>query len=117
MSTSESRIGTSLPKTERSMRIVLFVPATHGFGAPFDSFEYATRIDSTPPRDSDAWFTLGQALRAQSRTAEAGAAYEGALEIQPRDYEAWAALAAVRGALDQVDEETAAYEQARWRSA
>ena len=34
--------------------IVLFVPATHGFGAPFDSFEYATRIDSTPPRDSDA---------------------------------------------------------------
>ncbi|KAL1510698.1 hypothetical protein AB1Y20_006993 [Prymnesium parvum] len=64
------------------------------------------------PRDSDAHFALGVALRAQSRHDEAAAAYEAALAIQPRDFEAWVNLAAVRGALSQVEAETNAYQRA-----
>jgi len=64
------------------------------------------------PRDSDAHYALGVALRSQGRAEEAAGSYERALAIQPKDYEAWASLGAVRGSLDDAAAEAAAYEKA-----
>ena len=64
------------------------------------------------PRDSDAYFSLGMALRGQAREREAAAVYEDGLTIQPNDPEGWLALAAARGAMGEYAAEGAAYEKA-----
>jgi len=64
------------------------------------------------PKDADAHFGLGVALRSQGRDAEAVDAYEAALRISPTDFESWANLAAALGSLGQYDDETAAYRRA-----
>lgn len=57
------------------------------------------------PRDSDARFALGVALRAQGRTEDAVEAYRSALAIQPRDFDAWINLAAALADLRRFSEE------------
>eukprot|EP00967_Tisochrysis_lutea_P074695 scaffold100469_cov32-Tisochrysis_lutea.AAC.4 len=57
------------------------------------------------PRDSDAHFALGVALRAQGRTEEAVQAYRDALAIQPQDFDAWVNLAAALADLQLFSEE------------
>lgn len=60
------------------------------------------------PRDSDAHFALGNALRGQGgREAEALAAYEAAVEITPNDYESHLGRAASLSALGTAASEPA----------
>jgi tetratricopeptide (TPR) repeat protein len=64
------------------------------------------------PRDSDAYFGLGNALRAQERPAEARVAFEAAVAITPTDHESHLGLAGALGALNLNALEVAAYRNA-----
>jgi len=61
------------------------------------------------PRDADAFFGLGVALRAQERNWEAVTAYKSALSFQANDYDGWINLAAAYGDLGESLAEAAAY--------
>ena len=64
------------------------------------------------PRDSDAFFALGNALTVQQRTTEAQASYNSALEISPRDYESLLGLADTHAKLNDYAAEADAYRRA-----
>ena len=65
------------------------------------------------PRDSDAYFGLGNALRAQGgKEADALSAYESAVAITPTDYESHLGRAACLAALERTEEEAEAYRAA-----
>ena len=61
------------------------------------------------PRDSDAFYSLGLALRSQDREAEAKGAYAAALAIEPNDFQATVGLAAAHGTLGEYEEERRQY--------
>ena len=61
------------------------------------------------PKDSDAFYSLGLALRSQDREAEAKGAYSAALAIEPNDFQATVGLAAAHGVLGEYEEERRQY--------
>ena len=64
------------------------------------------------PRDSDAYFALGNALRGQARQEDALAAYTSAVAITPTDYESHVGRADCLNALERPLEEIEAYRNA-----
>ena len=64
------------------------------------------------PRDSDAYYALGNALRGQEREADALEAYESAISISPRDYESHIGRAGCLSKLGRPLDEIEAYRSA-----
>jgi len=61
------------------------------------------------PKDDDAYFSLGTALRSQDREAEAVAAYQDALAIEPKNFQAHTFMANCLGTLGKYEEEKEHY--------